>query len=77
MSLRVVRNSNSFIMLKNREGIIMSIGRVLKENQPESYKKLNKIRNDNKEKLSEKDLRELMHHSSYRRSRRGAIKQVR
>lgn len=55
----------------------MSIGRLLKENQPDSYKKLNKIRNYNKEKLSEKDLRELMHHSSYRRSRRGAIKQVR
>ena len=55
----------------------MSIGRVLKENQPDSYKKLNKIRNDNKEKLSEKDLRELMHHSSYRRGSRGAIKQVR
>ena len=29
----------------------MSIGRLLKENQPDSYKKLNKIRNDNKEKL--------------------------
>lgn len=77
MSLRVVRNNSSFIILKNKEEIIVSIGRVLKENQPDSYKKLNKIRNDNKEKLSEKDLRELMHHSSYRRSRRGAIKQVR
>lgn len=55
----------------------MSIGRVLKENQPDSYKKLNKIRNDNREKLSEKDIKDLMHHSSYRRGSRGAIKQVR
>ncbi|MDU2266680.1 hypothetical protein [Clostridium celatum] len=73
---RVVRNSNSFIMLKIR-GNDMSIGRVLKENQPDSYKKLNKIRNDNKKELSERDIKELMHHSSYRRSSRGAIKQVR
>lgn len=55
----------------------MSIGRVLEEKQPDSYKKLNKIRNDNKEKLSEKEIKELMHHSSYRHGSRGAIKQVR
>ncbi|MBX9136712.1 MULTISPECIES: hypothetical protein [unclassified Clostridium] len=55
----------------------MSIGRVIKENQPDSYKKLNKIRNDNREKLSEREIKELMHHSSYRRGSRGAIKQVR
>lgn len=76
MNLRVVRNSSSFIMQKIG-GNDMSIGRVLKENQPNSYKKLNKIRNDNKEKLSEKEIKELMHHSSYKRGRRGAIKQVR
>lgn len=55
----------------------MSIGRVIKENQQDSYKKLNKIRNDNREKLSEREIKELMHHSSYRRGSRGAIKQVR
>lgn len=55
----------------------MSIGRIIKENQPDNYEKLNWIRNKKKENLSERDLNELMHHSSYRRSRRGAIKQVR
>ena len=55
----------------------MSIGRVIKENQLDSYKKLNKIRNDNRKKLSEREIKELMHHSSYRRGSRGAIKQVR
>lgn len=76
MSLRVVRNNSSFIIFKIG-GSIMSIGRVLKENQPDNYKKLNKIRNDNRENLSEKDIKDLMHHSSYRRGSRGAIKQVR
>ena len=55
----------------------MSIGRIIKENQPDNYEKLNWIRNKKKENLSERDLNELMHHSSYRRSRRVAIKQVR
>lgn len=54
----------------------MSIGRIIKEKQPHNYEKLNNIRRKKKENLSEKDLKELMHHSSYRRSRRGAIKQV-
>ena len=55
----------------------MSIERIIKENQPDNYEKLNGIRNKKKENLSERDLKELMNHSSYRRSRRGAIKQVR
>lgn len=56
----------------------MSIGRIIKENYPKSYEKLSKIRSENKNKnLTEKDIKELMHHSSYKRSRRGAIKQVR
>lgn len=56
----------------------MSIGRIIKENYPKSYEKLSKFRSENKkENLTEKDIKELMHHSSYRRSRRGAIKQVR
>ena len=77
MSLRVVRSNSSFIMLKNG-GIAMNIGRFIKENQPDSYKKLKNMKSENKKKnLTEKDIKELMHHSSYKRSRRGAIKQVR
>lgn len=55
----------------------MSIGRIIKENQPDNYEKLNGIRRKKKETLSEKDLKELMYHSSYRRGSQGAIKQVR
>ena len=77
MSLRVVRSNSSFIMLKNG-GIDMNIGTFIKENQPDSYKKLKRIKSENKkENLTEKDIKELMQHSSYKRSRRGAIKQVR
>ena len=75
MSLRVVRNSSSFIMFQNG-GIAMNIGTFIKENQPDSYKKLKNMKSENKN-LTEKDIKELMHHSSYKRSRRGAIKQVR
>ena len=56
----------------------MNIGTFIKENQPKSYKKLRDIvSRSKKENLTEKDIKELMHHSSYKRSRRGAIKQVR
>lgn len=56
----------------------MNIGRIIKENYSERYERLREIRSKNKkENLTEKDIRELRHHSSYRRSRRGAIKQVR
>lgn len=56
----------------------MNIGTFIKENQPDSYKKLKRIKSKNKkENLTENDIKELMHHSSYKRSRRGAIKQVR
>ncbi len=56
----------------------MNIGRFIKENQPESYKKLRDIvSRSKKENITEKEIKELMHHSSYRRSKRGAIKQVR
>ena len=34
----------------------MSIGRIIKENQPDNYEKLNGIRNKKKENLSERDL---------------------
>ena len=64
-------------MLKNG-GMAMKIGTFIKENQPDSYKKLKRNKSKNKkENLTEKDIKELMHHSSYKRSRRGAIKQVR
>ena len=56
----------------------MEIGIIIKESCPERHERLRKIRGENKkENLTEKDIKELMHHSSYRRSRRGAIKQVR
>lgn len=52
----------------------MRIGDILKEKQPKSYKKIKKMR---EEKLTERDIEELMYHSSYKRGSRGAIKQVR
>lgn len=64
--------------MQKNGGITMNIGKVIKENQPDSYKKLKRIKSENKkENLTENDIKELMHHSSYKRSRRGAIKQVR
>lgn len=57
----------------------MRIKDILIDNQFKEYKKLNAISNkkNNIEKLSERDLKDLMYHSSYRRGKRGAIKQVR
>ncbi len=61
----------------------MKIKDILKSNQPNDYKRLKKVseknkkRNRNKPNLTEAEIRELMYHSSYRRSVRGAIKQVR
>lgn len=55
----------------------MAIGQ---ENQPNEYQRLKKKKQRkklNNEKLSEKDIKELMSHSSYRRGSGGAIKQVR
>ena len=52
----------------------MRIEDIIKEKQPKSYKKMKKIRN---EKLSQRDIKELMYHPSYKRGSRGAIKQVR
>lgn len=52
----------------------MRIRDILKINQPRAYSKLErKI----KEELTEKDIKVLMSHSSYRRGSGGAIKQVR
>lgn len=61
----------------------MKIKDILKSNQPNDYKKLKKVsrkgkkRNRDKTNLTEAEIRELMYHSSYRRSTRGAITQVR
>lgn len=54
----------------------MRVKDVLKENDIGNYNKLMKIKSKKKnEKLSERDIRELMSHSSYKRHK-GAIKQV-
>jgi uncharacterized protein YktA (UPF0223 family) len=54
----------------------MTVKRILRENDVGSYKKLMKIKNKKKnEKLSERELEELMSHSSYKRHK-GAMKQV-
>ena len=64
----------------------MEIREILKRTQPELYEKLNKRdrnnkrsskkRKQNKGNLNEKDINELMSHSSYRRGTGGAIRQV-
>uniref|UniRef100_UPI0025FC7988 hypothetical protein n=1 Tax=uncultured Clostridium sp. TaxID=59620 RepID=UPI0025FC7988 len=63
----------------------MEIREILKRTQPELYEKLNKRdrnnkrsskkRKENKVNLNEKDIKELMDHSSYRRYS-GAIRQI-
>lgn len=60
----------------------MTIGETIKKNQPKEYQRLKKKKRKRKrkkrnEKLSEKDIKELMGHSSYRRGTGGAIRQVR
>lgn len=56
----------------------MKVGEILKETQLKTYGKLidYKIKNS-KERLTEKDIMELMDHSSYKRGPNGAIRQVR
>lgn len=63
----------------------MEIREILKRTQPELYEKLNKRdrnnkrsskkRKENKVNLNEKDIKELMSHSSYRRGSGGALRQ--
>ena len=56
----------------------MTIRVILKEAQPDYYRKLVKNHSNKKpEKLTEKELKELMGHSSYKRGAGGAIRQVR
>lgn len=54
----------------------MKVGDILKEKDTDSYNKLRKIKDKEKDnKLSEHDIKELMYHSSYKRHK-GALKQV-
>lgn len=58
----------------------MTIGEIIKVTQPKAYRKLQKFihtKVKHKEQLTEKDVRELMGHNSYRRGHGGAIRQVR
>lgn len=63
----------------------MNIDEILKANQPNDYKKIKaiskkkkkKIKNRKREELTESEIINLMYHPSYKRSSRGAIKQVR
>ena len=54
----------------------MKIKEIIKNNQPEVFSKLKESKKHSKE-FTEKDLKELMGHSSYKRGTGGAIRQVR
>ncbi len=54
----------------------MLVKDILRENHIDNYNKLQKIKDTEKnQKLSEREIEELMSHSSYKRHK-GAIKQV-
>lgn len=58
----------------------MKINNIIKEQQPDVHKKLNKKkrrRNNKTEHLSFSDIENLMSHDSYRRGPGGSIRQVR
>lgn len=56
----------------------MKIREILKEVQPGCYKKLvNRHANKKTKRLTEKEIKELMKHNSYKRGTGGAIRQVR
>lgn len=59
----------------------MKIGVIIKDAQPKEYSKLKrgkrKRHSIKQEKLTKRDIHELMEHSSYRRGSGGAIRQVR
>ena len=60
----------------------MRIGMIIKEAQPKEYSKLKKRKKRKKhskkqDKLTRRDVQELMGHRSYRRGSGGAIRQVR
>jgi len=53
----------------------VKIEKIIKENQPDEFSKLK--HKHSTEKLIERDLKELMSHSSYKRGTGGSIRQVR
>lgn len=56
----------------------MRIGDILKEKQPKQFKEIReKSQKDKLSYLTERDIKYLMGHSSYRRGPNGAIRQVR
>lgn len=59
----------------------MRIGMIIKDAQPKEYSKLKKRErkklSTKEEKLTRRDIQELMKHSSYRRCFGGVIRQVR
>ena len=54
----------------------MKVNDIIKNNQPDIFSKLKKNKKHS-EKFTEKELKELMGHSSYKRGTGGAIRQVR
>ena len=56
----------------------MTIREILEEAQPDHYRKLVKKHSNKKhKKLTKKEIKELMGHSSYKRVTGGAIRQIR
>lgn len=70
----LVVNKLLVLLLCSKRGESMRIKDILKEKQPGTYSKLHSKK---EEKLTEKDIKELMSHSAYKRSSSGAIRQVR
>lgn len=52
----------------------MKVRDIVRDEQPNMYKKLNNFRN--KEKLTEREIKNLMSNSRYKRGPGGAIRQV-
>lgn len=64
------------LLLCQKGSVIVTIGEIIKETQPEIHSKLKKNKHTRKkEKLTEKDIKESMGHSHYKRCG-GAIRQV-
>jgi len=56
----------------------VKIGEILREKQPKEYKKLRNEQNTIKkhEHFSTREIEELMYHSCYKRSKGGALRQI-
>lgn len=67
----------SAFVMQRKGSVIVTIGEFIKETQPEIHSKLKQMNKHtrSKEKLTEKDIKDLMSHSSYKRCG-GAIRQV-